>query len=245
MNEARGSSQGIPKRNQVRAEGRSEDAIRGSAGPGAQEQLQSPSGFLEGYLNHVAENCDNLDEPQSLFRYAKASGQVISKAEITALRRYELTGGVEHEVFLPPGDGEAWHIIKVTRPPSERWKGHGYGLNPDAVSYLTRLAKMNLLAPGLDYRILGVTPTLAPDCAWPSFVTRMAYISGTEPTADELHAYMTKLGFRDCGLNVWEHASALTLGDVHTGNFIKTPDGRMAPIDVTVEGDVLLPEVMF
>jgi aminoglycoside phosphotransferase (APT) family kinase protein len=66
----------------------------------------------------------------------------------------------------------------------------------------------------------------------------MTYITGFEPTADELNAFLVKLSFQDKGLNVWEHASGLTLGDVHTGNFIKAPDGRMVPIDVTVEGEV-------
>ncbi len=104
---------------------------------------------------------------------------------------------------------------------------------------------MNLLAPSLDYRVLGVTPTLAPDVAWPSIVTRMAYIAGSEPTSHELNAFMVKLGFVDKGLNVWEHSTGVILGDVHTGNFIRTPDGRMVPIDVTVEGDIRLTEGMF
>ncbi len=97
---------------------------------------------------------------------------------------------------------------------------------------------MNRIAPDLDYRILGVTTTLTATKAWPSIVTSMKHIVGVEPEPKTLADYLTKLGFRDEGLNVWAHPAGFKLGDAHTGNFIETPDGRMVPIDVTVEGDL-------
>ena len=94
---------------------------------------------------------------------------------------------------------------------------------------------MNVLAPGLDYRILGVTPR----GTWPAIVTRMRHIHGVEPSGPKLHFYMTKrLGFKDEGNNTYLHPSGIRLGDVHTGNFIQTQDGRMVPIDVTYEETV-------
>lgn len=242
LNEARGNSQRISKGDPLLKRRAEEEVLCGELRAGPREQQSSPSGFLESYLHFIAEKRYDLDDAQSLFLYAAASGQIVSKARISALRRNELTGGVEHEVFLVPGAEGVHRIIKVTRPPNRK-HANGYGLNPDVISYLTRLDKMNQLAPNLDYGVVGVTPTLAPERAWPSLVTSMRYIFGTEPTGDELNAWMTKLGFRDQGLNVWGHPLGVTLGDVHTGNFIKTPDGRLVPIDVTIEGNVTLPEI--
>jgi hypothetical protein len=155
---------------------------------------------------------------------------------------YEIKGGVEHRVFHVPGPTpERDYAIKVTEPPTERWNKNGYGLSADAIAYLTRLDKMNRLAPALDYRVLGVTPTIAPERAWPSLVTRMTWFHGDEPAGGELHAFLAIRGFQDRGLNVWEHSSGLTLGDVHTGNFIVASEGLMIPIDVTVDGPVPAP----
>ena len=100
-----------------------------------------------------------------------------------------------------------------------------------------RLDKMNWLAPDLDYKILGVTITLTSTKAWPSIVTSMKHIIGEEPNPKALALYLMRLGFKDEGINLWEHPTGFKLGDVHTGNFIETPDGRMVPIDVTVEGE--------
>jgi hypothetical protein len=145
---------------------------------------------------------------------------------------------VEHEVYSVPNEnGVGRTIIKVTRPPTDRWAQHRYGLNHDVISYLMRLDKMNRLAADLDYKVIGVTTTLAATKAWPSIVTSMKHIIGEEPNPKALAFYLMALGFKDEGLNAWAHAFGFKLGDVHTGNFIETPDGRMVPIDVTVEGE--------
>jgi hypothetical protein len=128
--------------------------------------------------------------------------------------------------------GAGCSILKVTRRPRGRSLGSNYGLNPDVISYLDRLEKMNVLAPSLRYRILGVIPL----GTWPAIVTVMRHIHGVEPSGRALNKYMTdRLGFKDEGGNSYVHASGLRFGDVHTGNFIETPDGGMVPIDVTVE----------
>lgn len=241
--DAQRNQDGIRRGDQVLGRGPEKEDVRAVPGAVPKEQQQSPSGYLERFLEHAGQHGLDLDSPDALFKYAAAHNEIVPKAELTALSKFAGKGGVEHEVFLAPDkDGAVQRVIKVTRPPSGRLGQLGYGMSPDAISYLTRLDKMNRLAPDLDYRVLGVTPKLARTKAWPSLVTSMRFIDGKEPTAAALKNYLVnKLGFKDEGLNNYSHPSGIKFGDVHTGNFIETPDGRMVPIDVTVEGEPAMP----
>jgi hypothetical protein len=171
------------------------------------------------------------DDPAALLRFAQQNSKFIPPAELMRMKKNEVTGGQEHEVYVLP-DGR---ILKITR-------GQAWGLNGKNLSaYLKRMQNLNLIAPSIDARVEGVTKMNG----FPALVTSMNEIRGLHPTQRELSDFLSDKGFTPYGSHQFHHAeNGLKIGDAHPKNFIKRPDGTMVPIDITFHGDVK-PDAMF
>ncbi|MGJ8657240.1 MAG: hypothetical protein ACSHX6_12390 [Akkermansiaceae bacterium] len=63
--------------------------------------------------------------------------------------------------------------------------------------------------------------------------TRQSYIHGSPPSAREIETFMIEAGFKLNRAQQWENDEVL-IADAHTGNFIKTSNGGLVPINLIV-----------
>ncbi len=95
--------------------------------------------------------------------------------------------------------------------------------------YLTRLHLSNDLF-GDDVWIEAV---LESDDAKLLVVTSQSFITGDHPTPEEIITYMRAEGFDLTRSGDWYRAQDdIAVFDTHPGNFIRTPDGNIVPIDL-------------
>ncbi len=104
------------------------------------------------------------------------------------------------------------------------------------LNYLRRLSLLNQYDPRLDIRVPGIVPGLAGSH---KIITEMAFIEGTRPRQSAIDAKLRTEGSAapDGGdmLNWKNEAMGLRMLDAHTGNWIQTLEGGLAPIDIYLE----------
>jgi hypothetical protein len=208
----------------------------------------SPQRFFNDYIKstgRAAQHPDYQEAADHLLSYAASTGKLISPRESRAILPYKWPApSVEHDVYLVPPDAPGvlrgtdarGSIIKITKP--GKW-----GIRGSDLGYFKSLHDQEVLTGGeLNTQVLGV---MARGGGWPGVVTRMSYIEGTRPTKGDLHNYLTTLpehggpGLEWDGFaNYHDPDSDLEILDAHTGNFIKTAQGRYVPIDVYIRGNV-------
>lgn len=165
----------------------------------------------------------------------------------------EIGRGGEHIVFRKPDDRD---VHKLTLPDVY---GYGFVLDVDggivwlrqaiASEYLGRLGLMDVVF-GVTVRVTGVA---ANPRAYPQIATCQPWIDGVIPEPEEASDWLHEQGFfaitrefQDRGSvpagSAWYRpADSVLMGDAVPRNFIKTPDGIIVPIDVSL---TLLPETL-
>ena len=158
MNESRGSSQGISKGNQGGSAGGSKVVAQGSAEPGAKEQLQSPSGFLEGACAKVGDV--RPGGPPEISRWRKppvptAKGRAPEgRLKITTciLRRTQLRFSGENRYTHPEGL-MAFGAKNQADVQAEMRRAHRISIAPPG------LMSFFGATGGLRHRLISVVPT--------------------------------------------------------------------------------------
>lgn len=163
---------------------------------------------------------------------ARKAGLVIDPKTLSHVTASPNVGGNEHDVHE---DKENGRFYKFT-------KGGHYGQNKDAHEYLERLRVANELWPELDHKVHGFVTS--PADGSPQLVTSMNRIEGSVPTAKEVEDHFRSRGWEpteddpdpDYWVWGWRHPETGTVvGDAAPHNFVKTPDGRVVPIDVDIQ----------
>jgi DNA ligase (NAD+) len=190
---------------------------------------QGAPASLHEKLRHDLSASDGADVPQrlrqeaqSVVSWARENGRLLDSARFGALATdYPSLGGQSEHVVLHLAG--TTRLIKLTLPPA-------FGAQSGALAYLANLDAVNRLF-GDDIRFHGVLET----ATGPSLVSSQPFIAGTQPTAAEVTAWFTALGYHPTGHNRWKNAATGTeIADAHVGNLIKTEDGELVPIDLQV-----------
>ena len=170
-------------------------------------------------------------EAAQVLALAKQHGFLLSHDSVKAIQKGKDFGGFEHEVYADP---KSDRVFKITRNGS-------FGINSDLSGYLKRLDTDQLITPVLDPKIHGV---YRDDDGQFRVVTSQAFIKGDVPTEPEINSYLTARGWEKSpgGAYGWTHSDGIEMIDAHSGNFIKTGDGHLVPIDVHYIGE---PKQMF
>lgn len=127
--------------------------------------------------------------------------------------------------FVPGLDARGrWRLLKAT--PSQ---------------YFLRCGLANAVF-GDDIQLYAITQDQAGDSSVPSIITSQPFIIGTPAKAKDITIYLKKLGFeslplavhRPSGLHdVWcRRHDSLVICDAVSGNFVRTPNGDIVPIDL-------------
>ena len=199
---------------------------------------QSPSQSLAQKLANDLGASDGTDVPQrlrqeseSMVSWAREHGKLVDSSRFGEVAsRYSSLGGQSEHVVFHLHDTD--RVLKLTIPPV-------FGAQTGACAYLANLDAANRLF-GDDIRLHGIMET----SQGPSIVTSQPFVTGTEPTPDEVVAWFESNGFKSTGHNRWKHPQTGTeIADAHIGNLIKTEDGELLPIDLQVlsEGDASSP----
>jgi hypothetical protein len=131
--------------------------------------------------------------------------------------------GTEHDIFREPATGRAW---KITHP--GRWQAR----QEPPTEYLKNLQRLNVIAPPLDIRIEGVVV----EGDSPQLVISMEWINGEHPTESWFGAEMKLRGWELIGITSYCHReTGVVIRDAYKDNFILTPEGRLIPIDLSVD----------
>jgi DNA ligase (NAD+) len=160
-------------------------------------------------------------EAESILEWGMETGRIIDPESLFELIKEweELGGQSEHTVFyIQPLD----RVVKFTIPPSFGAQG--------SRAYLRNITSCNELF-GDDIRFHGIVQTEA----GPIFVVSQPYVHGVEPTLQEIHEWFIANGYQPSGYNRWRNpSSGVEIADAHVGNFIKTEEGELVPIDLQV-----------
>lgn len=106
--------------------------------------------------------------------------------------------------------------------------------------YLDRI-KLNNKVFGDDIKFLGYTHD--PKTGYIAAVTSQPFIKGTSPSKSEISSFFEDNGFKMVGIGTtfYDSSKNLLAFDAHEGNFKKTPEGKIIPIDVILihpDGDL-------
>ncbi|MDP3850136.1 MAG: NAD-dependent DNA ligase LigA [Luteolibacter sp.] len=197
---------------------------------------QSPSQSLAQKLADDLGGSDGADVPQrlrqeaqSVVSWARETGKLLDPARFGEVAsRYPTLGGQSEHVVFHLQDTD--RVLKLTIPPA-------FGAQTGACAYLANLDAANQLF-GDDIRLHGILET----SQGPSIATSQPYVTGSEPTADEVSSWFKSNGYHSTGHNRWKNEDTGTeIADAHLGNLIKTEDGELIPIDLQVlsEGNFL------
>jgi hypothetical protein len=204
--------------------------------------LRGPSPFYSG-----------RNQPSERSAAAARQIEALAKVAVSLDLGEEIGRGGEHVVFRRKGDRD---VQKLTLP-----EVYGYGYVVDAgdglvwlrhaiaSEYLGRLGLMDAVF-GVPVYVTGI---LNNPYGYPQIATRQPWIDGTIPAPAEVSDWLHEQGFlsvdrsvHDRGTipagSVWYRpADNVLMGDAVPRNFIKTPDGIIAPIDVSL---TLLPRLL-
>ena len=201
------------------------------------ETAQGATASLRQHLQHELSASDGADVPQrlrqeaqSVVSWARAKGRLLDSARFGALANaYPSLGGQSEHAVLHLAS--TTRVLKLTLPPT-------FGAQSGALAYLANLDAVNRLF-GDDIQFHGVMET----ATGPSLVTSQPFIIGTQPTAAEVTAWFTSLGYHTTGHNRWKNDFTGTeIADAHIGNLIKTTEGELVPIDLQVLAAGEVPE---
>lgn len=183
---------------------------------------------LEGILRADGEAPWGLFLQQEAFvRWAQQRGAIIERSSIAGTR---FRGGVEHEVIE---DCPRQRVIKITHPGqygnvgSCRW-GKLELVQAKPLEYLIRLAHVNQLFNDLT-KIIGAIP----HSSGPRIVSTQPVLRGEKAEQEAIITWMRSLGFVAVGRKTyWNANERLAIFDVHSGNVLRIPAGRLCPIDI-------------
>ncbi|MEI8342929.1 MAG: hypothetical protein WCH43_15510, partial [Verrucomicrobiota bacterium] len=167
------------------------------------------------------------NESESLVSWAEENGRLIDPEKwADRVGSWEkLVAGLEHFVFR---DDDSSRVIKITKP-------FNYGAHGRSETYLKNLEYNNRLF-GDDIRLEGVLNVGEGRHAFAAIVISQPFIDGTEPTLEEIAAWMDSQGFDVKGGNVFvSRNQRIEVMDAHTGNLIKTAGGELVPIDLLID----------
>lgn len=133
----------------------------------------------------------------------------------------KLAGGLEHQVFLHP-DPKFGRVVKLTKPPY-------FGAQMDLKKYAYNAIWSNLLF-GDDIRLEGFLQVEG----GVSVAITQPFVFGKSPTEPQIKKWFEDQGYVVCGWNKWKGRDGSIIADAHTGNFIRTNDGTLIPIDLQV-----------
>lgn len=131
----------------------------------------------------------------------------------------DLGGGLEHNVFFFQERGR---VLKITKPP--------YFGNPMELGKYALNALWSNLLFGDSITFEGFLQV--PDAV--SVVVSQPYVRGRSPSDEQIHKWFLDQHFVKSGFNKWHGPNGEVIADAHTGNFIRTRDGVLIPIDLQV-----------
>ena len=161
-------------------------------------------------------------QTKSLVSWARESGYLIDPEEWSSrLEAWKnLEGGREHNVFHSVKDNR---VFKYTIPPH-------FGIQ----KYIPRYAKNQILANQLFEDDITFEGVIEVDDVV-SIVISQSYVEGVKPTELEIEHWFRQSGFKSRGMYLWWHpVDKIEIGDAHTGNLLKGPNGALIPIDVQI-----------
>jgi hypothetical protein len=209
------------------------DLIGGGAGQAisAEQPLWdlSPTRPLE---YSIASSPYDIDSEESnLLAWAKRNHRFLTKKEVESFEKQAGVqgGGSEHDVWRIKAPKGAV-IIRRTINDS-----YGFA-HSSPFQYLQRLVDVSAAIPDAPISFLGMSKNSRGNgIVW----TVQPYIEGIHPKDGELAAWLKKAGWSEVtdsrGRLIYEK-SGVRIHDAHAGNFIKTKDGHIIPIDVFFEG---------
>ena len=161
-------------------------------------------------------------EAQSVVSWARESNRLLDPRRFgrLAARYPQLGGQSEHTVFHIQSRNR---VIKFTLPPN-------FGAQGEAIAYLNNLEAANQVF-GDEILLHGILETKR----GPALVISQPFVTGAVPTSQEVGTWFEANGYHSNGHNRWRNdATGAEIADAHIGNFIKTDDGELVPIDLQV-----------
>jgi DNA ligase (NAD+) len=199
-----------------------------STGTGIQAP-QSAAQSLAERLLHDLGGSDGADvsqrirqEAESVVSWARQNGRLLDPRRFGRLAaRFPQRGGQSEPAVFHLQSRH--RVIKFTLPPY-------FGAQGGALAYLCNLDASNgLFSDGIVLH--GVLETNR----GPALVTSLPFVPGDAPTLDEIKSWFEANSYHAAGHNRWKNDSTGTdVADAHIGNFIKTADGEIIPINLQI-----------
>jgi hypothetical protein len=169
-----------------------------------------------------------------------------AQTDLQLSRTFEAAGGGgEHLTFFTrQRDGliykATWHEQFGVVPGLDA-RGRWRLLKATPLQYMLRCGLANAVF-GDDIQLYAIAQDQAGDSSVPSIVTSQPFVIGMPATEKDIATYLKKLGFeplptaahRPSGLHdVWcRRRDSLAVCDAVSGNFVRTPNGDIVPIDL-------------
>lgn len=166
---------------------------------------------------------------------AEKVGALMKEGDLSGVTGNRNVGGQEHDVYEDGKTGRFWKLTK----------GGHFGQSKDLPEYLECAAATNRLWPELQVQFHGITKD--PQTGAPRAVTSANKVEGDNPSQEEVHHWFEENGWEphgdraespsgeDLGQWTWRDPKTGTVvDDANAGNFRRTAQGRLVPIDIDV-----------
>lgn len=210
----------------------------------SQEQRAYEIGVAESayaYLRGDAAAGGGAPQGRTVLGWAGNAGKLIDPTVLwpQGLQPVVVNNGAEHGVFRHPiFPNKVIKFLGGGRDPA-----FAVGDNKTFADYFERLRLYQQAFPELGIRFNGVIDgkydprngRLSGKGSVAMIVTEMNFVNGVEPTEQEIYDWLSARGWirSNRGYTGWFNPSlGLQIGDAHEGNFLKMPNGELAPIDV-------------